>query len=108
MSTATDARDPGLQPERTALAWSRTGLAVLVNALLVLRAGLQLGSRPTAGLGVALLSAALVVIVYGARRQRQLLRGGVPAAPAARVFAAVGLLALVTCLAAVPVIVRMA
>ena len=34
-----EARDPGLQPERTALSWSRTGFLALLVAALLGRAG---------------------------------------------------------------------
>lgn len=93
------ARDAGRQAERTALAWSRTGMAVLVNAVLVLRAGLQQASKPTTGLGVVLLAAAAGVMVYARHRQREFERHSPP--PAAPVLA-LGLMTLVglaTCLA---------
>ena len=38
-------RDPGLQPERTAVAWTRTFASLIVNALVLARAGL--GSHGT-------------------------------------------------------------
>lgn len=56
MSTA----PPGLQPERTALAWKRTGLAILVVAALLLRDGIHRGSPfGLAACGGALLAAGL-------------------------------------------------
>src|SRR5690606_20135941 len=50
--------DAGAQPQRTALAWSRTGLAVSVNAVLVLRLGEASGQTLTTALGIFLLLAA--------------------------------------------------
>lgn len=50
-------RDPGLQPERTGLAWSRTGLLALIVACLSIRIGLS--AAAALHLVVALLLAAL-------------------------------------------------
>lgn len=58
-------RDPGLQPERTALAWRRTALAAAVVAALVIRLALLWGmaSGPVIALGV-LGWVAVVGLVY--------------------------------------------
>jgi len=70
-------RDPGLQAERTALSWSRTGLAIAVNAVLALRSGLISDQPALAATGVALFILAGVAIVHGAIRRQQLdARGG--------------------------------
>ncbi|MBF4631438.1 DUF202 domain-containing protein [Clavibacter michiganensis subsp. phaseoli] len=66
--------DPGLQPERTALAWRRTALALVVGSLLGLRVlPTLLGS---AGLVVAAAGviAALTVLATAHRRHRRVHR----------------------------------
>ncbi|HWI81337.1 DUF202 domain-containing protein [Ramlibacter sp.] len=97
-------RDPGLQGERTALAWSRTGLAMLANALLALRAGWVQTSRPVMVLGIGLLAAAAAAFLYGRWRRRGLVEGRgaiAPPALAMTVAAAVMLLACATGLASI-------
>ena len=90
-------RDPGLQAERTALAWNRTGLAVLVNALLALRSGWTAREAPITALGFVLLLASGAIVVYGAWRRRQLLSGRGVLAPSAHAVAAVAAVTLLAC-----------
>jgi uncharacterized membrane protein YidH (DUF202 family) len=89
-------RDPGLQAERTALAWNRTGLAVIVNALLSLRAGWVSDGVAVTALALLLLLAAGAIFLYGGWRRRHLFdAAGRLTVPTL----AVGMVALVTLLA---------
>jgi hypothetical protein len=63
--------DPGLQPERTALAWTRTALAVAVNALLSVRAGFVDGEPWLVAVGVVLFAASGAVAAIGTVRRRR-------------------------------------
>ena len=94
-------RDPGLQAERTALAWNRTGLAVLVNALLVLRSGWTGRGAPITALGFVLLLASGAIIFYGAWRRRHLQSGLGTLAPSAHAVAAVAAVTLLACAVAI-------
>lgn len=61
---------PGLQRERTALAWNRTAVAVVVVALLLVRSGLVTAQPALAVLGTVLLAAAAGIVLFAERRSR--------------------------------------
>lgn len=63
--------DPGLQPERTRLAWSRTALAFLANGGLMLHAGHKLDHWAWLIPGSAVIATAVVVYGASAVRYRQ-------------------------------------
>lgn len=84
--------DPGLQPQRTALAWKRTALAVMVNALVVLRDGAQEGRTLLLVLGWILLFASVAVAMCGRWRSQQLASHLTPTAPSEAMVAGLALL----------------
>ncbi len=81
MSSPGERRTPedGLQPERTALAWSRTSLGVLGNGALLLSRDFGDSSGPSQ-LSAAALAVVIAVLTYvvGWRRQRLLSRRPLP------------------------------
>lgn len=97
-------RDPGLQPERTALAWNRTALAGLTNAGLALRAGIVSDQWLVMMLGGILLVAAVAMMTFGALRRKRLAIGEPAMAPHPMTMAATTAFALFACATAFTVL----
>jgi len=85
----------GLQPERTSLSWVRTSLAIAVNALLALRAGLVAGEPALLAVGVLLFAAAGAAVVVGLVRRRQLMGELLTITPPRGVLVGVALITLI-------------
>ncbi|MDO0928460.1 DUF202 domain-containing protein [Streptomyces sp. TG1A-8] len=78
-------RDPGLQPERTRLAWRRTTLSATVAAVLAARTALHGGASPTGVVTCALCCAQWLGFLRVAQhRIRALAAGARPPALGAR------------------------
>lgn len=91
-------RDPGLQPERTALSWRRTLLAMAVGSLLALRVLPPVLGDWSLALGLAGLGTVAVLWLLAARRSRlaeAVFRDRLPASamPGGALLLALGLLA---------------
>jgi uncharacterized membrane protein YidH (DUF202 family) len=97
-------RDPGLQSERTALAWNRTALAGLTNGGLALRAGIVSDQWPIMMLGGILLVTAVAIITFGVLRKSCLANGEHVLAPRPTTMAATTAFALFACATAFAVL----
>lgn len=99
-------RDRGVQSERTSIAWTRTALAVTVNALLVLRVGLSTRSVAFGAIGVMLLLASAAISVYGSHRQHRMAADETPEAVPVPVMAFISGVAFVASVVAIAGICR--
>ncbi|MCX0243008.1 MULTISPECIES: DUF202 domain-containing protein [Streptomyces] len=89
-------RDPGLQPERTRLAWRRTTLSCTVAAVLAVRQTLHGGATKAAVIALSLSALAWLGFLWVANRRVQSMGGArpQPMAAAAAITAAACTVAL--------------
>ncbi|MEV5886461.1 DUF202 domain-containing protein [Streptomyces sp. NPDC052020] len=99
-SPAAPDRDPGLQPERTHLAWRRTTLSATVAAVLAVRTALHTGASPAGAVAAAACCVLwLTFLTLAHRRIRTLASAASPPAlsPAHATAAALGTVAMAVC-----------
>jgi uncharacterized membrane protein YidH (DUF202 family) len=89
-------RDPGLQPERTNLAWNRTALAAAACSLFLLHVAVRQGEGLAAVPAACTAGVSLTLVVL--RRHRRL------EAAKPLVLGLVGALVTIACLAALPLV----
>ncbi|MGI5453453.1 DUF202 domain-containing protein [Streptomyces sp. CA-249302] len=71
----TEERDPGLQPERTRLAWRRTTLAATVAAVLAMKTSLHGGASAAGVVTCALVCGLWLTFLFVAHRRIRALAG---------------------------------
>ncbi|MCG8708180.1 DUF202 domain-containing protein [Brenneria sp. 4F2] len=64
----TTTRDPGLQPQRTGMAWSRTMFVMLIDSLLFFRTGIADDNPMVYGCGILLLGVASMMAILAVMR----------------------------------------
>lgn len=88
---------PGLQSQRTALAWQRTSLALIANAALLIRAGLEREQVVSLVLGIGVSAAAALLAGAALWRQKALADAARPSGVSAWALGGVSLVACVAC-----------
>lgn len=99
-------KDPGLQTERTFLAWSRTALSMLVAAAISLKSGSELHRLEIVTAGACLLIAAIFAQVTGMTRRNEILHTTAVISPSGFLIMALSMGALTSGLVVIAVLLQ--